>query len=173
MRAPGWLFLASSLVASSGCLDSVLGVMLAPEAVLGGLADNVTRTGAEVLTGAAEDLSSAAQTISELDSIIADNPDAQNVDRLIALRDQLKTTPLSDTTTPQTQTNGVKVAQARHAMDNPLIPRRAGDQLTVMPSGGRAVPPRGSRSPTMDSSGNFRQSSDKSYTLDMTPIRLR
>ena len=174
MRALGWLFLASSLVASSGCLDSVLGVMLAPESVLGGLADNVTRSGAEMLNGAAEDLSSAAQTISELDSIIKDNPDAQNVDRLIALRDQLKAQPLSDTTTPSTQT-GPKVLLARHAMDNPLLPLRAGDQLTVLPPGELPAPARGAvpRPDTIGVSSDFRPPTDKSYTLDMKPIRLR
>jgi hypothetical protein len=174
MRALGWLFLASSLVASSGCLDSVLGVMLAPEAVLGDLANNVTRSGTEMLNGAAEDLSSAAQTISELDNIIKDNPDAQNVDRLIALRDQLKAQPLSDTTTPQTQ-GGPKVQLARHAMDNPLLPLRAGDQLTVIPPGELPIPSRSTvpRPDTIGVISDFRPVTDKSYTLDMKPIRLR
>lgn len=173
MRAPGWLFLASSLIASSGCLDSVLGVMLAPESVVGGLADNLTRSGTEMLTGAAEDLSSAAQTISELDSIIADNPDAQNVDRLKALRDQLKANPLSDTTNPQAQPDLAKEPRARHAMDNPLIPRRAPDQLTVLPPGEQPAQLRGTRTDAMGSGNRLGSPADKSYTLDMKPVRLR
>ena len=174
MRALGGLFLVSSLIASSGCLDSVLGVMIAPEAVLGDLVNTATRSGTDLLSGAAEDLSSAAQTISELDSIIKDNPDAQNVDRLIALRDQLKAQPLSDTTTPQTQ-SGPTVQLARHAMDNPLVPLRAGDQLTVIPPGEQLVPARGAapRPDTIGVTSDFRPTTEKSYTLDMNPIRLR
>lgn len=147
--------------------------MLAPESVVGGLADNLTRSGTEMLNGAAEDLSSAAQTISELDSIIADNPDAQNVDRLKALRDQLKANPLSDTTNPQVQQDLVKGPRARHAMDNPLVPRRAPDQLTVLPPGEQPVQLRGTRSDAMGSGNRFGSPSDKSYTLDMKPVRLR
>jgi hypothetical protein len=174
MRAPGWLFLASSLIPLSGCLDSVLGVMLAPESVIGGLADGVTRSGAELLGQAGEDLSSAAQTVSELDQLIANNPDAQNVERLRALRDQLKTQPVSDTTAPQAPA-GPPVVTARHAMDDPLLPRRAADQLVVVPPREHPETTRNA-SPRPDAIGvvsDFREETSRSYTLDMKPVRLR
>jgi hypothetical protein len=174
MRAPGWLFLILSMIATSGCLDSVLGIMLAPEAVLGDFASNVTRNSTDLLNQAGEDLSSAAQTVTELDHLIADNPDAQNVERLKALREQLIATPLSDTKTPQTQA-GPKLPQARQAMNDPLIPRRGIDQLTVLPPGeipkpSRRAPP---RPDTIGVVSDFREPTTKSYTLDMKPIRLR
>lgn len=174
MRASGWILLASSLVVLNGCLDSVLGVMLAPEAVLGGLADGVTRSGSEIISQVGEDLSSAAQTISELDRIIADNPDAQNVDRLTALREQLKNSPLSDTTVPQAQTGPV-APQARRSMDNPLIPHRAVDQIVVLPPGELPSPKRNapSRPETIGIVSDFRSPTKKEYTLDIKPVRLR
>lgn len=174
MRAAAWLLLASSPITLCGCLDSVLGVMLAPEAVLGGVADGVVRSGTDMLSQAGEDLSSAAQTVAELDRIIADNPDAQNVDRLKALRDQLKVQPLSDTTTPQTQP-GPKEKLPRRSMDHPLLPRRGIDRITVVPPGELPPPPRNAppRPDTIGVISDFRPPNAKSYTLDMKPVRLR
>src|SRR4051812_25908302 len=72
MRQLGLLGLLAVCLACHGCLGEVLGTVVAPQAVAAGAASNLVNQGASAVDGANE----AASTASDLDRIIAANPDA-------------------------------------------------------------------------------------------------
>jgi hypothetical protein len=171
MRALAFLILAGALVASSGCM-SVLGTLLAPESVVTTAADNFAVAGAQTLSGASlEELSSAGNTINELNQILQNNPDAVNADQIAALRDRMQDTGGRGTGPDQRQIAREPPAP-RRASDQPL-PVRRGDQLKVSPPGDAGVvrrPP--SRPDTLPAGSALKDDGVPVHAMSLTPIRL-
>jgi hypothetical protein len=74
----------------TGCLDTVLGVLLAPELVVVQSASQAAQSGAQSLTemGAGQ-IADASQAVTDLNRFIHENPDASNIEQLVATRDWL------------------------------------------------------------------------------------
>jgi hypothetical protein len=87
MRRLAPLLLLAACLVLHGCLGSVLGTIVAPEAVVAGTAVNAVNEGVGAINGAAE----AANTAADLDRIIANNPEAVNIGELRALSGELDT----------------------------------------------------------------------------------
>jgi hypothetical protein len=123
------LFLAVVLVLQTGCVQSVLGVLLAPEAVVGAAAGGAANAGAETLSGLSLDqVSQSDATVMEIDRILKENPNAANADRLRELRENMKGTPKS--TGPDQRIATPEPPPPRRPM-NKNMPVRKGDLLSV------------------------------------------
>lgn len=85
-----WGILLFSSMTLTGCLDTVLGVLLAPELVIAQSTNQAAQSGAQSLTemGAGQ-IADAGQAMTDLDQLIRNSPDASNLEQLIATRDWL------------------------------------------------------------------------------------
>jgi hypothetical protein len=83
------ILLLSSLTLT-GCLDTVLGVLLAPELVVAQSVNQAAQAGAQSLTemGAGQ-IADAGQAVTDIDRLIRNSPDASNLEQLVATRDWL------------------------------------------------------------------------------------
>lgn len=90
MRHLKWLCALTAMLCLSGC-GTLLRTLLAPEETVFDAASDVANATSQGLTGALppEAVDSSA-TISDLDRIIAEHPDAANVGELAALKEQLQ-----------------------------------------------------------------------------------
>jgi hypothetical protein len=85
-----WTALLAGVFAVSGCLGSVVGVVAAPQAVVAGAAAEMTTAGGQALASTGlSDPDPYADTLQDLDRIIANNPDASNQAELIQLKQDL------------------------------------------------------------------------------------
>lgn len=114
-------------VGMSGCLQSVLSVILAPEAVAGSAVDSAARAGAEALSESS--LGEAASAVQDIDRLLKEYPNADNATRLKALKDQLE----RDTSTQEGGPEGGIKRQ---------LARTQGDVLSIDPPGDTVAPRR-------------------------------
>jgi hypothetical protein len=86
------IVLMGELFLLTGCTNSILGTVLAPQSVVGDAATDLAGAGAETLSGASlSELTNSGSTVAELDRILMENPNAVNSERLQNLRNQLAT----------------------------------------------------------------------------------
>ncbi len=91
VRILAWLVIGSGALGSAGCLQTLVGAMIAPESVAAAGASGGVNALASAVSG--EDLGSmtdVASTAADIDRILAAHPDAVNRPELEALRDELK-----------------------------------------------------------------------------------
>ena len=164
------LLLGSTLMGTSGC-GSILGVLLAPESVVGTAATGVAQAGAQTLSGASlDELSNAGNTVNELNRILQENPDAVNSDRLTSLRDSLQQN--SKTTDADQRQIARDPPRPRRAIDTPM-PTRKGDALAVAPPGEFALVRRpASRPDTLPSGSALHEDPSPVHTMSLNPVRL-
>lgn len=163
--------LACALVMTSGCTSSILGVLLAPEGVIGGAVSGLAEAGAQTLSGASlEELSDLGGTVAELDRILMENPDAVNSEHLRELRDQLKGSKPADSG-PDQRVALKEPAKPRRPTDTKM-PIRHGDQLKVRPPGEavalRRPPP---RPETLPDGGSLRPDPTPVHMMSLNPVR--
>lgn len=172
MRWWNVVILGSALVITSGCTNSILGVLLAPESVVGGAASGLADAGAQTLSGASLDqLSDLGTTITELDRIIAENPDAVNADSLRKLRDQLKDGKSVDSGPDQRQ--ALKEPPKPRRPFDTKMPLRKGDQLKVRPPGESVALRRAPARPTtLPDGGTLRPDPTPVHSMSLNPVRL-
>jgi hypothetical protein len=85
-----WSLLLISSLLLMGCMETVLGVLLAPEMVIAESANQAAQAGAQSLTTMGVDqIADTGQAIADLSRIIRDNPDAANIEQLIVTRDRI------------------------------------------------------------------------------------
>lgn len=163
----------SALIGSSGCTNSILGVLLAPEGVVTGAAGSAAEAGARSLSGASlEELSDVGNTVSELDRILQENPDAVNSERLHDLRNRMEQQTGKNTGPDQRQV-AKEPLRPRRASDTPM-PLRKGDALTVSPPGDMVVlrrPP--SRPETLPLGSALREDPRPVHAMSLKPVRLQ
>jgi hypothetical protein len=161
------------LFATTGCTQSILGVMLAPEAVVGGVAGGLAQAGAETLSGASlEELSDLSSTVQEIDQLLKDNPNAVNADRLREMQKSLQENSMTSTGADQRRIAHAP-APPRRASDAPL-PRRKGDRLTVSPPGDLAMQRRpASRPDTLPTGSALREDPTPVHVMSLQPVRVR
>lgn len=166
------LILGGALVATSGCTSSILGVLLAPEGVVGGAASELANAGAQTLAGASLDqLSDLGSTVTELDRILEENPDAVNADSLRRLRDQLKQGNSADTGPDQRQALKEPPKPRRHT--DTTMPVRKGDHLRVQPPGEAVALRRAPARPdTLPNGGALRPDPTPVHSMSLKPVRL-
>ena len=84
------VLLAIACLALGGCLEDVLGVMLAPVGVVSDAANQVAATGAQTLASVpVGQLTDTAQALQDVDRLIKNNGDPEAQARLATLRDSL------------------------------------------------------------------------------------
>lgn len=171
----GWhvLILGSTLVLTSGCTNTILGVLVAPEGVVTGAAAGLAQAGAETLSGASlEELSDLGNTITELDRILDENPDAVNADQLRGLRDQLKKSTTSADSGPD-QRQALKEPPKPRRPSDTQMPVRRGDNLRVQPPGEMTVVRRPRPRPeTLPDGSTLRPDPAPVHTMSLQPVRL-
>lgn len=164
--------LGCALVITSGCTNAILGVLLAPESVVGSAATGLAEAGAKTLSGASlEELSDLGGTVAELDRIIAENPDAVNAEQLRVLRDQLKQGTPADSGPDQRQ--ALKEPPKPRRPSDTKLPVRRGDVFKIQPPGEslakRRAPP---RPDTLPDGGTLRPDPTPVHTMSLQPVRL-
>ncbi len=166
------LLFGGALLGSSGCTSSILGVMLAPESVVGGAASGIAEAGAQTLSGASlEELSDIGTTVGELDRILQENPDAVNSDRLRDMRDRIDKQSGKNSGPDQRQV-AKEPPRPRRASDTPL-PHRKGDSLFVAPPGEVVVLRRpASRPDTLPTGSVLREDPRPVHVMSMKSVRL-
>ena len=172
------LLLGSALSLSCGCANGILGVLLAPDEVAGGAANAVASSGAQALTaGSLSELTDTAQTLSDLDRIIKENP--QNADQLTDLRNSLAAQdPGAQTAPPVAATwEGKPVAGRRmdQATHTPTSRRGQPDALHLDDDHEILMRTRRAkeRPDTLPEGSALRGEGESSYALSLDPIRLR
>ncbi len=180
-----WHIVSGALIvvaclAASGCADAMFGVLLAPEEVVGGAANAVASGGAQVLaSGSLNELTDTAQTLSDLDRIIKENP--QNSDQLTELRNSLAAQDPNAQTAPGATTAAT--------WDGKAVAKRAMDQNTHLPSSRHRAPDRlhldsdhdilertrraKERPDTLPEGSALRSEGGSSYAMSLDPIRLK
>lgn len=173
MRWLNVIMLGSALTLTSGCTNSILGVLLAPEGVIAGGASSLAEAGAQTLSGASlEDLSDLGNTITELDRIIAENPDAVNADQLRGLRDHLKKNATAADSGPD-QRVPLKEPPAPRRPTDAKLPVRKSDHLTILPPGeGKIVRRAYPRPDTLPDGSALRPDPTPVHTMSLRPVRL-
>ncbi|MBA3937424.1 MAG: hypothetical protein H0X38_08175 [Planctomycetes bacterium] len=182
MVRPGQLvsgiLLAVAVLATSGCADAIFGVLLAPDEVVGGAANAVASSGAQVLnSGSLSDLTDSAQTLSDLDRIIKENP--QNSDQLSELRNSLAAQ----------EPTGANAAATSAIWEGKPVGRRTMDQTTHTPVSRRGRPDQlhldddheilmrtrraKERPDTLPEGSALRGEGESSFAMSLEPIRLR
>ena len=160
------------MVMTSGCTNSILGVLLAPESVIGGAATGLAEAGAQTLSGASlQELSDVGGTVAELDRILTENPDAVNVEHLRAMRDQLKDSKPADSG-PDQRVAMKEPPKPRRPTDTKM-PVRHGDNFKVRPPGEitalrRPLP----RPDTVPDGGSLRPDPTPVHMMSVNPVRL-
>ena len=113
----------------TGCTNSILGTLLAPESVVSGTATNLAEAGAETLSGASlNELTNTGSTLAELDNIIMENPNAVNIDRLQKTRDQISQTNTTNNKLISRDKSGEYTRR-----NNKTLPAGRGDFLSIKP----------------------------------------
>lgn len=91
VRTLAWLVIAAGTLGSSGCLQTLVGAMIAPESVaMAGASGGVNALASTISGQDVGSLTDAASTASDIDRILAAHPDAVNRPELEALREELK-----------------------------------------------------------------------------------
>ncbi len=176
LRLVSWFLLASSVFLTSGCLDTILGVMLAPEAVVAGTAQQAAQAGAQTLADSGlNDLTSTAAAVQDVDRILHNTSDPTEQAKLQSLRDKLVdnekqaegTSPLSSYTHQDQQ------SQLRRPADAMTInPRAQRDSLTVVPpepSDDRRPPP---RPDVLPDNSSLQPDAPHGIAISLQPVRL-
>ena len=171
------IMVAVAVLATSGCADAIFGVLLAPDEVVGGAANAVASSGAQVLsTGSLSELTDSAQTLSDLDRIIKENP--QNSDQLSDLRNSLAA-----------QDPGASAATTSATWEGKPVGRRAMDQTTHTPVSRRGRPDQlhldddheilmrtrraKERPDTLPEGSALRGEGESSFAMSLEPVRLK
>lgn len=174
-RAMRWwnmLVLGGALVITSGCTNAILGVLLAPEGVIGGAVSGLADAGAKTLAGASLDqLSDLGTTVTELDRILQENPDAVNAESLKKLRDQLKDGKSVDSGPDQRQ--ALKEPPKPRRPTDTKMPMRKGDHFKVQPPGEAVALRRAPARPeTLPDGGTLRPDPTPVHSMSLKPVRL-
>jgi len=85
MRYAGWVTMMAACVVCQGCFGSMIAALTSPQSVVASTATALVDQGAAAINGANQ----AANTLSDIDRILSDNPNAVNHGELMALRDEL------------------------------------------------------------------------------------
>jgi hypothetical protein len=172
MRCGTLSLLVCAVVMTSGCTNSILGVLLAPEGVIGGAATGLAEAGAQTLSGASlQELSDLGGTVAELDRILMENPDAVNSEQLRGLRDQLKGSTPADSG-PDQRVAMKEPPKPRRPTDTKM-PIRHGDHLKVRPPGEIMALRRPSPRPdTVPDGGSLRPDPTPVHMMSVNPVRL-
>jgi hypothetical protein len=173
------MLLAAACLALGGCLEDVLGVMLAPVGVVSDAANQVAATGAQTLASVpVGQLTDTAQALQDVDRLIKNNGDPDAQARLATLRDSLIAN--------QNQAQGNlalgdvshqnSAGQARRAADgmagaDPFAPFAL---LTVNPPGPASLAQRRPEPRPYASSENssLRVADKPAFVLQVQPIRI-
>lgn len=160
------------MLLSSGCVGSIVKTLVAPESVVTEGGASLAEAGAKTLSGASLDqLANLNDTVTELDRIIQENPDAVNAEQLKLLRDTLKDGTSADTGPDQRQALKEPPKPRRHT-DAPM-PLRKGDRLTVQPPGESIAARRSTGRPdTLPDGSGLRPDPTPVHTMSLRPIRL-
>lgn len=158
-----WALLVAAVLALTGCLQSTVGVLAAPQAVAGMQAAR--------LVGQAGEAVDAASAVSDLDRILARHPEADNADELRGLRDQLAKQGTTQTGRPAPTEPGEFDRRARHPLptrDRPRLrtPKPTGEDEAVAAQ--RAEP----RMFTTARTSSLRPEERRWYGMQVTPVRL-
>jgi hypothetical protein len=166
------LIFGSAMMITSGCTSSILGVLLAPEGVVTGAGASLANTGAEALGEASlEQLSDLGSTITELDRILEENPDAVNAESVRRLRDTLKQGNPADTGPDQRQ--ALKEPPKPRRPTDSKMPVRKGDHLRVQPPGESVALRRAPARPdTLPDGGALRPDPTPVHSMSLNPVRL-
>ena len=172
MRVWSVLLFGGTLLVTSGCTNSILGVLLAPEGVVAGAATGLAEVGASTLSGASlDELSDLGSTITELDRILEENPDAVNAESLRGLREQLKEGK-SANTGPDQRIAAKEPPRPRRPSDTRL-PLRKGDNLTIRPPGESIAQRRPAPRPdTLPDGSSLQAEQTPVHTMSLQPVRL-
>jgi len=173
------VLLAAACLVLGGCLEDVLGVMLAPVGVVSDAANQVAAAGAQTLANApVSQLTDTAQALQDVDRLIRNSGDPDAQARLAALRDQLianqnqaqGSTQLGDVA-HQAQGSGARRANDGMVAADPGA-RRA--LLTVNPPGpaGAAVRRPEPRPEPLSENSSLRSADKPAFVLQIQPIRL-
>ena len=166
------ILLLMALLSQTGCTQSVLGVLLAPEAVVGGVANSLASAGAEALSATSvSQLSSQEATMNEIDRMLKENPDMPNADRLRELQESMRGTP-KDTGVGQRQI--VKeLPPPRRPMDKKL-PMRKGDLFSIStPASSPATRRPPMRPDTQPKATTLKPENQPIHTMSFYPIRIQ
>jgi hypothetical protein len=177
VRLATWLVLVAACLGIGGCVDSILGVMLAPEAVVAGAAGQVAQAGADTLAGAGLDnLANTTQAIQDVDRILHNTSDPAAQERLSALRDKLVEnqkasagdSPLSSVTH---QDPVFLLRRPRDGMNGarPVSPR---DQLTVDPPGVSDMRRPPGRPDVLAENASLKPDVPHGITVSLQPVRI-
>jgi hypothetical protein len=166
------ILLLVALLSQTGCTQSVLGVLLAPEAVVGGAANSLASTGAEAISATSVSrLSSQEATQNEIDRFLKENPDAPNADRLRELQESMRGTP-KDTGVVQRQMTK-ELPPPRRPMDKKL-PVRKGDLFSIStPSSSPATRRPPMRPNTQPTAATLKPENQPIHTMSLYPIRVQ
>lgn len=162
-----------------GCLEDVLGVMIAPVGVVSDAANQVASAGAQALsTAPVSQLSDTAQALQDIDRLIKNTGDPESQARLAALRDQLAANqtqaqgnnPLGDFAH---QNGGFAQRRALDAMSG-ANPNARHALLTVVPPGPPSLAVRrpAPRPEPLSENSSLRSGDKPAYVLQVQPIRL-
>ncbi len=173
------VLLAAACLALGGCLEDVLGVMLAPVGVVSDAANQVATAGAQSLASVpVSQLTDTAQALQDVDRLIKNNGDPEAQARLAALRDSLVAN--QNQAQGGTQLGDVahqnRASQARRAGDamagaDPYAPYAL---LTVKPPGPAGLAQRRPEPrPDAGSENSSLHAADRpAFVLQVQPIRL-
>ena len=170
------IILGLMCLASGGCLEDVLGVMLAPESVVGDAANNVASTAAQSLSGLqAGQLTDTAQALQDVNRLIQNSGDPDAQARLAALRDQL----IANQNLAQ---GGSQLGDFTHAdltggqrrpldgMSSILIPAAPATVTMQLPSDSTRRPQ--ARPDVLESNSALQHDDAPSFMLSLKPVRL-
>jgi hypothetical protein len=165
------LLLVVFLLSQTGCAQSVLGVLLAPEAVVSNTAGNISRAGAETLSGLSLDQASQPdETSEEIDRIINENPNSPNAERLRNLKEQMAST------SRQTGTRQQVIKEdppPRRPMDK-TVPKRKGDRISITPPAEQIAERRPPMRPLAQPSASTIEPEVRPvHTLSTYPVRIQ
>jgi hypothetical protein len=156
----------------TGCTQSVLGVLLAPEAVVGSAANSVASSGAEALSATGlNQLSTAESTSMEIDRLLKDHPDTANAGRLRELQDSMRGE--AKNTGPDQRMVMNEPPAPRRLMDKAL-PVRKGDLLSVSTPSSAAPTRRPVMRPeAQPTAETLKPDHTPVHAMSLTPVRLR
>ncbi len=164
--------MVGSLFTQVGCTRTLLGVLLAPEAVVSSTAGNVVGAGAETLSGmSVEQLANLESTAMEIDKLIANDPNSASARRLRELQEKLRGMPKN--TGPDQRVAAQGPPPPRRAMNKPL-PLRHGDLLSVKKPSNLIETRRPPMRPnTQPSSTTLKPDNVPVHMMSITPVRIQ
>jgi hypothetical protein len=181
MRSRGLFLLLVSCLLSGGCVDRLLGLIMAPQSAAAAGAAKAAQAVASGPTGESLDsLGKPNNTVSDLDRILNQHPDAENAGKLRQLRDQLhQQAPLENKNKQSdrgSNRSGPVVEERQRESDRrvKVPPRRTGDRVDLdvpdMTGGKRGLGP--DHPPAVADTGLVDPWQPRQHQMSTEPVRL-